>query len=187
MVTMADQRAPGRGCGGLAVPSLMHRDLSGIVQPGRGLGAGLMADRAVMENLQKLTGFAVVPGTLNVRLPRPLERVGPSWRYVAAAEITADWGEANRARRLFPGARYSRRALSRSRVPGGRAGRARLPSRPDRAVLRGSPAQGAQPQRRRRDCGLAERQLIAIAIGVPIEECVLDPGSRTPPPACPAM
>jgi CTP-dependent riboflavin kinase len=68
-----------------------HRNLSGIVQPGRGFGAGLMADRAVMEKLQTLAGFLVVPGTLNVRLPSPLERVGPSWRYLAAAEITADW------------------------------------------------------------------------------------------------
>ena len=68
-----------------------HGDLSGIVQPGRGLGAGLMADQAVSGTLQKLAGFSVVPGTLNVRLPRPLERVGPCWRYVAAAEITADW------------------------------------------------------------------------------------------------
>jgi CTP-dependent riboflavin kinase len=31
-----------------------------------------------------------VPGTLNVRLPGPLER-GPSWRYIPATEITADW------------------------------------------------------------------------------------------------
>src|SRR5512133_1127798 len=67
-----------------------QRDLSGIVQPGRGLGAGLMADRAVMEKLQELSGFPVVPGTLNVRVPRPLQR-GPSWRYMPAAEITSDW------------------------------------------------------------------------------------------------
>jgi CTP-dependent riboflavin kinase len=67
-----------------------QRDLTGIVQPGRGLGAELMADRWVMETLQELSGFTVVPGTLNVRLPGPLER-GPSWRYVPAAEITPDW------------------------------------------------------------------------------------------------
>jgi CTP-dependent riboflavin kinase len=65
-------------------------DLSGVVQPGRGLGTGLMADRAVMEKLQALAGFPIVPGTLNVRLPRPLER-GSAWWYVAAAEITPDW------------------------------------------------------------------------------------------------
>ena len=67
-----------------------QRDLSGIVQPGRGLGAGLMVDRVVMEKLQELSGFPVVPGTLNVRLAGPLER-GPSWRYMPAAEITPDW------------------------------------------------------------------------------------------------
>jgi CTP-dependent riboflavin kinase len=67
-------------------------DLSGIVQPGRGLGAGLMTDRVVMEKLQERLGFAVVPGTLNVRLPGPLER-GSSWRYMPAAEITPDWEE----------------------------------------------------------------------------------------------
>jgi CTP-dependent riboflavin kinase len=67
-----------------------QRDLSGIVQPGRGLGAGLMTDRAVREKLEELIGFPVVPGTLNVRLPRPLRR-GRSWRYLAADEIASDW------------------------------------------------------------------------------------------------
>jgi CTP-dependent riboflavin kinase len=43
-----------------------------------------------MEMLQELSGFPVVSGTLNVRLPRPLER-GPRWRYMAAEEITPDW------------------------------------------------------------------------------------------------
>jgi CTP-dependent riboflavin kinase len=72
----------------------MHseRELSGVVQPGRGLGTPLMTDRAVMEKLHELAGFPVVPGTLNVRLPAPLER-GPSWRYVAAADIAPDWEE----------------------------------------------------------------------------------------------
>ena len=45
------------------------RDLSGIVQPGRGLGTGLIADRGVLEKLPELSDFQVVPGTLNVRLP----------------------------------------------------------------------------------------------------------------------
>jgi CTP-dependent riboflavin kinase len=66
-----------------------QRDLSGVVQPGRGLGAGLMAERNVMEKLEELIGFPVVPGTLNVRLPRPLER-GSTWRYLPAAEIAPD-------------------------------------------------------------------------------------------------
>jgi CTP-dependent riboflavin kinase len=66
------------------------QDLSGTVQPGRGLGAGLMADHAVMDRLRELAGFEIVPGTLNVRLPRPLDR-DASWRYVAATEISPDW------------------------------------------------------------------------------------------------
>jgi hypothetical protein len=49
-----------------------------------------MAERAVTERLEELAGFSIVPGTLNVRLPRPLER-SPSWRYVPAAEIRPDW------------------------------------------------------------------------------------------------
>ena len=65
-------------------------ELNGIVHPGRGLGAGLMAQAAVMARLRELAGFPVVPGTLNLRLPRPLER-GTSWRYLAAAEISPDW------------------------------------------------------------------------------------------------
>ena len=31
-----------------------------------------MADSVVMEKLQEISGFPVVPGTLNVRLPGPL-------------------------------------------------------------------------------------------------------------------
>ena len=65
-------------------------DLSGIVEPGRGLGAVLMADRAVLQRVQELAGFPVVPGTLNVRLPQPLRR-GPQWHYVAAVAISPDW------------------------------------------------------------------------------------------------
>ena len=67
-----------------------QRDLSGIVQPGLGRGADLMADPAVMEKLKQITGFTVVPGTLNLRLPGPLGR-GPSWCYMHASEITPDW------------------------------------------------------------------------------------------------
>ena len=37
-----------------------------------------MAARVVMEKLQELSGFPVVPGTLNVHMPGPLE-LGPSW------------------------------------------------------------------------------------------------------------
>jgi len=65
-------------------------DLSGVVQPGRGLGTRLMDDRAVTEKLEELAGFPVVPGTLNVRLRGPLER-GAGWFYVAAADVAPDW------------------------------------------------------------------------------------------------
>ncbi len=74
----------------LGDPMASHRDLSGIVQPGRGLGAALMGDREVVERLRELAGFPIVPGTLNVRLPEPLER-SPSWRYLPAAQISPDW------------------------------------------------------------------------------------------------
>ena len=67
-------------------------DLSGIVQPGRGLGTALTADAGIIQRLQELAGCPIVPGTLNVRLPRQLER-GASWWYMAAAEITPDWEE----------------------------------------------------------------------------------------------
>jgi len=69
---------------------LGQRDLSGVVEQGKGLGAGLMADGAVREKLEELTGFSAEPGTLNVRMPQPLER-GPSWRYLAAEDIAPDW------------------------------------------------------------------------------------------------
>jgi CTP-dependent riboflavin kinase len=67
-----------------------QRDLSGVVQAGRGLGAPLMADPSVLERLQQLAGLRLVPGTLNVHLPRALDR-DESWRYVAASDIAADW------------------------------------------------------------------------------------------------
>src|SRR5262245_57756445 len=67
-----------------------QEDLNGAVLSGRGLGARLMADEAITNRLEKLIGFSIVPGTLNVRLPRSLDR-SPAWRYVPAAEISADW------------------------------------------------------------------------------------------------
>ena len=65
-------------------------NLSGVVEPGRGLGAPLMSDPAVAERLAELAGFPIIPGTLNVRLPAPVER-GSRWRYVRAEEIAPDW------------------------------------------------------------------------------------------------
>lgn len=67
-----------------------QRDLSGVVRAGRGLGAPLMADPIVLERLQQLAGIRLVPGTLNVQLPRALER-DESWRYVAATHVAPDW------------------------------------------------------------------------------------------------
>jgi CTP-dependent riboflavin kinase len=69
-----------------------RRDLSGIVHSGRGLAVSRMADREVMQKVQELAGFPVVPATLNVRLPAPLER-GPSWRFVPAGDIAPHWEE----------------------------------------------------------------------------------------------
>lgn len=51
-----------------------HPQWSGIVASGRGLGAGRMADSGLIDRLQRLVGFPMVPGTLNVRLPEPIER-----------------------------------------------------------------------------------------------------------------
>jgi CTP-dependent riboflavin kinase len=66
------------------------RGLSGIVQSGRGLGAARTADPAILQRLQDLAGFSIVPGTLNLRLPEAVAR-GTHWQYVAAAEIGPDW------------------------------------------------------------------------------------------------
>jgi hypothetical protein len=68
----------------------LQRDLSGIVQSGRGLGASRTADPAILQQLQDLSGFSIVPGTLNLRLPEAPEQ-GTHWQYVAAAEIGPDW------------------------------------------------------------------------------------------------
>jgi CTP-dependent riboflavin kinase len=49
-----------------------------------------MADTGVLRRLQELAGFPIVPGTLNLRLQRPLGR-DASWRYLPATEISPDW------------------------------------------------------------------------------------------------
>jgi CTP-dependent riboflavin kinase len=67
-------------------------DLSGAVQPGRRLGSELLQDQAVAARFEAIAGFVVVPGTLNVRLSRPIARDG-RWRYVAAEAIAPDWRE----------------------------------------------------------------------------------------------
>ncbi len=65
-------------------------DLSGILTPGRGLGAARLADSGLIDRLQQLVGFPMVLGTLNVRPSGPIER-SSNWRYLAAAEISSDW------------------------------------------------------------------------------------------------
>ena len=83
--------------------------------------------------------LGAVPGTLNVRLPHPLER-GSAWWYVAAAEVTPDWqartGQAGYFLARVTVAEQYRGLAFQAR----RAWRAWVPTRPDRAVLRGSPA-----------------------------------------------
>lgn len=66
------------------------RDLSGTVQSGRGLAAARTADPTVLRMLAEFAGFAIVPGTLNLRLTEALER-GMYWHYLPATEIGPDW------------------------------------------------------------------------------------------------
>jgi len=67
-------------------------DLTGTVEPGRGLGTELMRDSHVAARFDEIAGFPLVPGTLNVRLPRPVMR-DQRWRYLSAEEIAPDWSE----------------------------------------------------------------------------------------------
>ena len=71
----------------------MQRDLSGVVERGRGLGADRTAEPHVLELLRRLAGCLIVPGTLNVRLSKDLER-GSEWRYLAAPAISPRWRSA---------------------------------------------------------------------------------------------
>jgi CTP-dependent riboflavin kinase len=67
-------------------------DLSGAVEPGRGLGSELMRDPRVAARLEEVAGFPLVPGTLNVRLPGPLVR-DERWRFLPSEEIAPSWTE----------------------------------------------------------------------------------------------
>jgi CTP-dependent riboflavin kinase len=67
-------------------------DLNGMAVPGRGLGPELMRDSEVAAWFGELAGFPLVPGTLNVCLPRPVARDG-RWRYLSSEEIAPDWTE----------------------------------------------------------------------------------------------
>jgi CTP-dependent riboflavin kinase len=56
-----------------------------------------MADSGIIDRIQRLVGFPVVPGTLNVRLSEPIER-SSDWRYIGADEIGPEWeGETGQA------------------------------------------------------------------------------------------
>jgi glycogen debranching enzyme len=68
----------------------LHGEFKGVVQSGRGLGSRLLADARITDRLRELVGFRPVPGTLNVRLPAPVERIA-SWRYLDASEISPEW------------------------------------------------------------------------------------------------
>jgi protein-S-isoprenylcysteine O-methyltransferase Ste14 len=65
-------------------------ELHGVVVPGRGRGAELLADDRVLDRIEILFGVRVVPGTLNVRLATPFDRSGAT-RYVAASEVGPGW------------------------------------------------------------------------------------------------
>jgi hypothetical protein len=52
--------------------------------PGRGFGAQRMANPAVLQAAQRLTALTLVPGTLNVRLPQPVDSLLP-WYFTEAA------------------------------------------------------------------------------------------------------
>jgi protein-S-isoprenylcysteine O-methyltransferase Ste14 len=67
------------------------RELHGVVVPGRGRGAELLADDRVLDRIEDLFGLRVVPGTLNVRLGAPFERTEAT-RYVAASDVDSGWG-----------------------------------------------------------------------------------------------
>jgi CTP-dependent riboflavin kinase len=67
-------------------------DLSGTVEPGRGLGSELMRDSHVTARFEEIAGFPLVPGTLNVRLSGPLVR-DQRWQFLPSEEIAPDWTE----------------------------------------------------------------------------------------------
>lgn len=68
-------------------------ELHGVVVPGKGRGAVLLADEQVLDRIEKVFGLRVVPGTLNVRLAAPFDMADAS-RYVAASDIAPDWAAA---------------------------------------------------------------------------------------------
>jgi CTP-dependent riboflavin kinase len=67
----------------------MSRTLSGVVEPGRGLGSAVMTG-VYLSRLSELLGFDAVPGTLNVRLTEPVAR-DETWSFLASSEIAPGW------------------------------------------------------------------------------------------------
>jgi CTP-dependent riboflavin kinase len=74
------------------VELMVGDDLSGTVEPGRGLGSELMRDQQVAARFEEIAGFPLVLGTLNIRLPGPLVR-DRRWRFLSSEEIAPDWTE----------------------------------------------------------------------------------------------
>ena len=65
------------------------RTFQGMVEAGRGLGGPLMSAPNVLERLQQLVGYLIVPGTLNLRLTRPLD--GPLANHLTFAELGVEY------------------------------------------------------------------------------------------------
>ena len=51
----------------------------GVVVPGRGFGAQRMAKPSILQAAKRWTDLNLVPGTLNVRLPRPFDGTLPGY------------------------------------------------------------------------------------------------------------
>jgi CTP-dependent riboflavin kinase len=64
--------------------------LDGVVAAGRGLAASRMDDPRVADAVRQVIGFAVVPGTLNVRLHEPLDPKRLT-RYLRGSDIDEGW------------------------------------------------------------------------------------------------
>ena len=58
--------------------------------PREGRGAALLDDDRVLDRIEELFGFRVVPGTLNVRLDAPFDHAIAT-RYVAASDVDPGW------------------------------------------------------------------------------------------------
>lgn len=54
---------------------MKDRSFKGIVVAGRGLGVEGMSSPTMQRMIRKLTALDIVPGTLNVRLPRPFDTI----------------------------------------------------------------------------------------------------------------